>query len=84
MSQAALVFTRPSSAGKRGASSGSAAASAGLRSGLVKNEPALHVSWSAASSTMPLRARRASTVSRTSASGARPPTSTPSVRASSA
>ena len=41
--------------------------------GLVKNEPALQVSWSAGSSTMPLPRRRSRTASRTSASGARSP-----------
>ena len=41
------------------------------RTGLVKNEPALHVSWSSASSTIPLPRRRPRTASRTSASGAR-------------
>ena len=45
----------------------------------MKNEPALQVSWSSASSTMPLPARRASTAARTSAAGARSPTAMPSV-----
>ena len=56
----------------------------GSRIGLVKNEPALTESGSAGSITMPLPRRSASTASRTSASGAPPPTGTPSVRASSA
>ncbi len=50
----------------------------------MKNEPALQVSWSAASSTIPLPARRPSTARRTSAAGTRVPTGTPRVRASSA
>ena len=50
----------------------------------MKNEPALTESGSAGSMTMPLRRRSPSTASRTSASGALPPTGTPSARASSA
>jgi hypothetical protein len=62
----------------------SAAKRAASRTGLVKNEPALTESGSAGSSTMPLPRRSARTASRTAASGARPPSSTPSARASSA
>ena len=54
----------------------------GSRTGLVKNEPALTESGSAASTTMPLPRRSASTASRTSASGARSPTARPSSAAS--
>ena len=39
----------------------------------MKNDPALQVSWSAASSTIPLPERSASTASRTASSGARSP-----------
>jgi len=53
------------------------------RIGLVKNEPALRVSGSAGSSTMPLPHRSASTAARTSPSGACPPSATPSRCASS-
>ena len=81
MSHAADVFTVPSGCANAGAPSGSSAAPT---NGFVKNEPADHVSWSPGSSTMPLPRRSARTASRTSASGARAPTSTPSVRASSA
>ena len=45
----------------------------------MKNDPALQVSWSASSSTMPLAPRSSSTAARTSAAGTRSPTSTPSV-----
>ena len=97
MSQAALVLVRPSTTGaalvprttwewsvtgKRGASSGRVAAWALVRTGLVKKEPADQVSWSEASRTMPLERRRESTASRSSRSGTRSPSSTPSVRAS--
>ena len=44
ISQAALVLTRPSGCGQAGAPSGTAS---GSMTGLVKNEPALQVSWSA-------------------------------------
>ena len=50
----------------------------------MKKEPALTESGSAGSMTMPLPRRSSSTASRTSASGAVPPTGTPSRRASSA
>ena len=60
MSQAALVLTRPSSAGKRGASSRQRGRrGGGVSNGLVKNEPALHVSWSARRAPCPCAARRA-------------------------
>src|SRR6185437_4332125 len=52
--------------------------------GLRKNEPTLLVSGSPGSSTIPLPRRRPRTAERTSASGARPPSGTPSARASSA
>ena len=83
MSQAALVFTSPSPAGKRGASSGSAAATASGRMGLVKKDPALHVSWSSGFRTIPFPARSSSTVERTKDASARSPASTPRRRASS-
>jgi len=79
MSQAAGSLTCEP-AGQRGIS-GSGAAST---TGLVKKEPALHVSWSAASSTMPLPRRSSSTASRATPAGTVLPGSTPSVRASSA
>src|SRR6266545_6645202 len=81
ISQAALVLTRPSRSGHRGAPSGT---TAGSTIGLVKNDPALQVSWSSGSSTMPLPRRSPSTASRTASIGARAPLSTPRVRASSA
>src|ERR1700761_4468798 len=46
--------------------------------GLVKNEPALRLSGSPASSTMPLRARTLSTADRASPSGTWSPGATPS------
>src|SRR6185437_6854594 len=52
--------------------------------GLVKNDPALLVSGSAGSRTIPLPRRNSSTASLTSASGACSPTPTPSLPASSA
>src|SRR5262249_1783771 len=52
--------------------------------GFVKNDPALKVSGSAGSSTMPLPRRSPSTAARTSVSGARAPTCTASRLASSA
>ncbi len=85
ISQAALVLTVPSGCGQRGAASGRRVRRPRpSRNGLVKNEPALQVSWSAASSTMPLPAAGPAPPARTSASGARSPGSTPRVRASSA
>jgi leader peptidase (prepilin peptidase)/N-methyltransferase len=62
----------------------SSANAAWSRTGLVKKEPALRVSGSVGSSTMPLLRRSASTADLTSPSGARPPSATPSARASSA
>lgn len=50
----------------------------------MKKEPALQVSWSAGSSTIPFDRRSSSTAVRTSASGAASPIWTPRVRASSA
>ncbi|COX52976.1 Uncharacterised protein [Mycobacterium tuberculosis] len=44
-----------------------------MTTGFVKNDPTLQVSWSVGSSTMPLRARRASTASRTACGSARSP-----------
>ena len=94
ISQAADVLTRPSGSGQRGtrtssptnsrARSSSAANAAGSRIGFVKNEPADTESGSPGSTTMPFARRSASTASRTAASGARSPASTPSARASSA
>ena len=51
----------------------SASNAAGASTGFVKNDPALQVSWSAASSTMPLPRRSSSTASRAAASGTRSP-----------
>ena len=50
----------------------------------MKNEPALRVSGSAGSSTMPLPRRSRSTASRAPASGTRSPSAAPRTRASSA
>ena len=85
---------RPSASGNAGGATpsprrsatrrSSAANSAASRTGFVKNEPALTESGSSGSMTMPLPRRSASTASRTSASGARSPSATPSRRASSA
>ena len=91
ISQAAEVLTRPSGSGKRGGRApcvGGALLERRERSasriGLVKNEPAETVSGSAGRAPCPCRAAAPSTASRTSASGAPSPGSTPSVRASSA
>ena len=68
-------MTCPSPAGQLGQPSTACAAGT---IGLVKNEPALRLSGSAGSSTMPLPRRSSSTAARTSASGAVSPISTPS------
>ena len=57
------------STSQRGASAGRARANDSVTIGLVKNEPALTESGSAASSTMPLEARSASTARRASSHG---------------
>ena len=59
ISQAALVLTVPSACGQRGRLGRQPAAASAASSGLVKNDPALQVSWSASSSTMPLPRRSA-------------------------
>jgi hypothetical protein len=85
ISQAADVLMRPSGSGNAGAPVvASGANSPGSRIGLVKNEPALTESGSSGSITIPLPRRSSSTASRTSVSGAPPPTGTSSLRASSA
>src|SRR3954447_5404089 len=94
MSHAADVFTRPSASGNAGGAAPSPRRSATRRSsaandsasriGFVKKDPALTESGSAGSITMPFPRRSASTAERTSPSGARSPSSTPSARASSA
>ena len=61
ISHAALDLTAPSGCSQRGAPAGSRAAWSGARRGLVKKDPALQVSWSAGSRTMPLPRRRPST-----------------------
>ena len=66
-SQAALSLTSPSPAGQLGQPSTACAAGT---IGLVKKEPALRLSGSAGSRTMPLPRRSSMTASRTSASGA--------------
>ncbi len=71
INQAADVFTRPSVCNHWGASGGTSRCA---RTGLVKNEPADQVSWSASSSTIPLARRSSSTAARTSTSGAASPT----------
>jgi hypothetical protein len=77
---------RPSPAGQDGYAvpganlASNPASPARSSTGLVKKDPALQVSGSAASTTMPLLRRSRSTASRTSASGATSPTA----RASSA
>ncbi len=81
ISQAALVFTRPSGCGHAGAPAGTSAAGS---TGLVKNDPVLQVSGSAPSSTIPLARRRSRTAAATSAAGAGSPTATPRRPASSA
>jgi len=72
----------PSGAGKCGTGPSlwpcSRSKSACDTTGLVKNEPTLHVSWSAASSTMPLRLRSPSTASRTRLGSVRSPSCAPS------
>ena len=78
MSQAAESFSLPSPAAKRGIDSSPtwaaiSSASAVGTTGLVKNEPADQVSWSAASSTMPLARRVSNTEARASAKGTRFP-----------
>ena len=71
ISQAAETFTRPSGSSQCGTSAGSSrSTSSRVMTGLVKNEPALQVSWSAGSSTMPLARRSSRTACRTSARGA--------------
>ena len=87
ISQAALTLTVPSGPGHPGGSPArarSASYPAASSTGLVKNEPVDHVSWSSASRTIPLPARSFSTADRASASGTRSPAPTPRVRASSA
>ena len=93
ISHAAETLTWPSGSGQCGmvtappASAVTLAARSSYRAapitGLVKNEPALRVSGSAGSSTMPLPRRSASTALRASASGTRSPSGTSSSRLSS-
>ena len=66
ISHAALDFTDPLSSGQAGAPSGTASTAT---TGFVKKDPALQVSWSASSSTIPLPARRPRTAERTSSRG---------------
>src|SRR5580693_3530612 len=87
MSQAAGTFTRPGPAGNCGIGTPgpdrssttrrSAANWRASRTGLVKKDPALRLSGSAGSRTMPLLRRSWSTAERTSPSGARAPSSWP-------
>ena len=77
-------MTVPSGLGQAGAPvSRSRSYAAAGSTGLVKNDPTEYVSGSSGSSTMPLPARSFHTAARTSSSGARSPTATPSARASS-
>ena len=82
INQAALNFTPPT-AGYLGQADGMPTAMASLTIGLVKNDPALRLSASATSSTMPLAARSANTADLTAPGAATPPTSTASAVASS-
>ena len=80
-SRASTVARGSGETDQRGASFGSSAANRAETIGLVKNDPALTESGSS-ESTMPFDARSASTDARTSSSGTRVPSSTPSAVAS--
>jgi hypothetical protein len=65
INQAALIFTRPSAVGQRGASSGKVEALSILIIGLVKKDPADQESLSLGSSNIPFAARSCITALRT-------------------
>ena len=86
-SHAAGTFLRPSASahdGTPGARCCRSANCSGVSRGLVKNDPTLRLSGSVGSTTIPLPLRSRRTASRTCASGAGAPSSTPRTRASSA